>query len=554
MATKTTEEILNFDINSLEVKSSITKFYEYMNDYIASIMVKNRVVPFYYDDSLKKMYLLCDAKLWQGRYPQLMSIINTIKDVLKSDFEFEPIFAPSTKVYLVISNYFREDASSQNVVIVEESKVDNATIQEVNGIIEEAINKHASDIHFSAKGERGTVRLRINGELIDFMVRPSNEIAKMIRHLTDVSHVTTTDPVAPAHGRFTKVIKGETYDFRFASIGVYPVDTQAITAVVRILYKEERSLDDLGFEEQQKSVLLDAVNREGIIIFSGPTGSGKTTSMYALLDAAKLEGKKILTIEDPPEIVRDRFDQIEVREARSITWENALKTCLRMDPDILIIGEIRDSLAADIAIQAAITGHTVLTTIHVDRVEDIPQRFAQLAMAGESKISISTVAASISALVSQRLVKKIYKEKAKSMYLTPYYIEKLKLEGYNIVWEREEADADPFGNIYAEVLYPDPNASDLSKGYYKGYDMTKNGRTVIAEVVPKTDELRKLIESEAEASEIRKYLKELEKKTTTYEVSEGKTVLVHSHISMISHAIKKINQGIISIVDVEKYI
>jgi type II secretory ATPase GspE/PulE/Tfp pilus assembly ATPase PilB-like protein len=548
------KQILALDVNSSEVKYAISEVVNTImkNDAeFKNILRNGNIVPFYINKRDEIIYFIYDENTYKNSFSDLITKRNLIRNSILNNgynYRIEVIAAPTSKVQLIITTYFTTDKMTTNKEIITEEnlRIDNETMREATAIISEAISKHASDIHFSSKGETGFVKIRINGQLITFLTKPRMEIAKIIRYLMNLAHVSNPDPIVPANGRFSMLVNGDVYDFRFASIGIYPSDIHSVMAVVRILYKDKRTLDDLGFEDVQKQKLLDSIQREGIIILSGPTGSGKTTTMYALLDAADLKGKKVITIEDPPEILREQFDQIEVRPRRGITWEEALRISLRLDPDVLIIGEIRDSLAADIAIQAAITGHTVLTTIHVDKVEDIPQRFIQLATGAESHIAISTVAASITAMVSQRLIKKLYRtgdatNTAQELPISQYYLDKFSKQGYNIAWDRDEIK-DIFNDVYYRSFYPNPDATDLSKGYYGGYDMSKNGRTVIAEVVTQTDELRKLIESKAEPSKIREYLRNLELANP------------RQHISMISHAVKKMNEGLISIKDVGIYL
>jgi type II secretory ATPase GspE/PulE/Tfp pilus assembly ATPase PilB-like protein len=211
-----------------------------------------------------------------------------------------------------------------------------------------------------------------------------------------------------------------------------------------------------------------------------------------------------------------------------------------LDPDYIIIGEIRDPLAADIAIQAAITGHTVLTTIHVDKVEDIPQRFAQLALSSESKISLATVSAALTGLISQRLVKKLHPDTKFPVYIHEYYQKILMENGLQPIMDRSIPLPDEWSYFYVESYYPDDTKTDIKQGYYKGYDMSKNGRTVIAEVVEVDEGLKAIIGANGEAQDIRKYLTKLQKE--------------QKHISMLLHAVQKMNRGIISLADIRAYI
>ena len=393
-------------------------------------------------------------------------------------------------------------------VTSEESGVDinSSEIRRIQeSILRDAATQHASDIHIEVTSI-ARVRIRVNGTLIQILETSRENGIGVIRAFMNDAHMRIENMYEPQGGRINRVIGDRAYDMRLQSIGLI----NGFQLVIRLLPAESKklmSLTELGFEESQIKAFEKMIRKqEGIIIFTGPTGSGKTTSMYALLKLLDTPERKIITIEDPPEIIVSTINQIAINPARNITWESALRNVLRQDPDIILIGEIRDSEVANIAMQAAITGHLVLTTLHVKEIESIPERFAQFAT-DTSVINKVTIADAIIGVISQRLVQKIYKPAA--------------IRGPLPEWVRE-AFAERGVTLKEPVVLANKKAT--GDGYFQGFDMGPNGRTVIAEVLYADDNVKELIKNKG-PRELRTYLDSLD-----------------GHLSMAKHAALKIQR------------
>jgi type IV pilus assembly protein PilB len=409
---------------------------------------------------------------------------------------------------------------------------DYETVRMQRAIITESIARNASDIHIEVTSNSAAVRIRINGLLRPLFNISRSMALSVIRVFLNEAHMKIEDLYAPQSGRLRKRVGKEVYDLRLQSIGTYPNNPYLVIRLLKASGSEvTKSLPALGFNEKQVASLEHMVTKEGIVIFTGPTGSGKTTTLYSLLAGMDLTGKNVISIEDPPEIMNSNVRQIGIQEQRNITWEESLKSILRMDPDIIVIGEIRDGLAAETAMQAAMTGHLVLTSIHTRGIEDIPQRFLQLAGDYSSVVNPTTVAHALIGLVSQRLVGKIWKPVAIPGAIPPSIRKRFEEKGIPIV-ESEEESKVPYA-IVEPVLFPNVKASGTD--YFAGYDMTQNGRTVIGEVVYSDEEFSEILKQSPE--EIRAYLNNKE-----------------GHYTMIQHAASKIRTGDISIKDVLPYL
>lgn len=464
---------------------------------------KTDMLYFIYSDSSKLM----DIKNYLNtRYPKL----------------YETIQMPNVIVNSFVNHFLTE---IQDVKLKEKTDIvidDNAKIvQQANTMILDAIKKNTSDIHIEVFAHRAQVRFRINGIMTVYREMRPQEAVSLIRTFLNFAQLDVSDLVPPQDGMFQKIINGQRYSFRVNAIGVFtPTGYSTPTLVIRILYKNKsKKLENLGFEPAQLEAFEKMTMREGIIVITGPTGSGKTTTLYALLDHLDLSGRKVISVEDPPEIPSEKVTQIKIMPERNITWTTALQNALRMDPDILLVGEIRTREAAEIAMQAAITGHTVLTTIHTNGVESIVERFVQIAGKDSPTVNAQTLSYSLIGLVSQRLVKKI-----KYPVMVPIDNEtKKKLELLGIL--------NKVRNPYFA-----PDGTKTNELAFKGYDMSENGRTVIAEVVANDAEFIRVLRKE-DPIIIREYLDTRE-----------------NHITLVDHAIKKVNRGEISLLDVMPYI
>ncbi len=239
-------------------------------------------------------------------------------------------------------------------------------------ILRLALDNRASDIHFTRHFSEITIEMRINNSMRK--VKASPQDFKLIRYLQYLANLDIGNLSVPQTGQFEYLIDDETLSLRFAVIN----NVNFTNAVLRILNKcSSFDLNKLSSVAIQNDFMKELLIRDyGLILFSGPTGSGKTTSLYTLLDS--VQDKKIYTIEDPIEVYNDKFVQLQINEKASFDYEQGIKQVLRHDPDIIMIGEIRDKKAAVNAVIAANTGHLVLSSIHASRADTVVSRLSEL--------------------------------------------------------------------------------------------------------------------------------------------------------------------------------
>lgn len=235
-----------------------------------------------------------------------------------------------------------------------------------------AIKYNATDIHFETKYLEVTIDMRIDGSFKRVKTKLGDD--KLIRYLQYLANLDVGNLIDPQTGQFEMEVDGSLLSLRFAVIN----NVSYTNAVLRILNSniniDASNLSHIKYQNEYFKSLLN--RRNGLIVFSGPTGSGKTTTLYSLLKSIK--GKKIYTLEDPIEVYNDDFVQLQINEESGFDYEEAIKQVLRHDPDIIMIGEIRDTKAAKMAVIAANTGHLVLTTIHASNASSVVSRLVEL--------------------------------------------------------------------------------------------------------------------------------------------------------------------------------
>jgi general secretion pathway protein E len=272
----------------------------------------------------------------------------------------------------------------------------------VEKIILFAIGLNSSDIHIESLKTSVVIRFRIDGVLyiyftFDYAIYPLlSSILKLFANL-DISQTRM-----PQNGRFSKKFGKDSYDFRISTMPT--INGESI--VLRVLDNKNSNikLENIGFSKHTFKLLNKIIhNHQGMILITGPTGSGKTTTMYSILNTLNTSSKKIITIEDPIEYNLAKIQQININEDMNFTYDIILKNILRQDPDIIMIGEIRDKLALKVAIQASLTGHLVIATLHTNNAPDTINRLLDL------DAQPYLLASSLKAIVSQRLVRKLCK-------------------------------------------------------------------------------------------------------------------------------------------------
>lgn len=351
---------------------------------------------------------------------------------------------------------------------------DAPVVKFINKVLLDAIKKGASDIHFEPYEKRYRVRLRIDGVLREVAAPPVKLGTKLSARIKVMSRMDTAEKRVPQDGRIKlKISKNKAIDFR---VNTCPT-LFGEKIVLRILDPSSASLgiEALGYEEDQKQLYLGALaNPYGMILVTGPTGSGKTVSLYTGLNILNTEDTNISTAEDPAEINLEGINQVNVNEKVGLTFEAALRAFLRQDPDVIMVGEIRDLATAEIAIKAAQTGHMVLSTLHTN---DAPQTLARLVNMGVPPFNI---ASAVSLIIAQRLARRLC-ESCKSVDDIPEAA--LKEEGFTDAQIKSKP-----------TLYKAVGCDACDKGY--------KGRVGIYQVMPISDEIGRIIMDNGNAIQI----------------------------------------------------
>ncbi len=342
----------------------------------------------------------------------------------------------------------------------------------VNYMVLEGVRQRASDIHVEAGSQHTTVRFRIDGMLRE-VLRPRREFhAAIISRLKVMAKMDIAEHRMPQDGRIHVVVDQRQIDLRVSTIPTVLGEK----AVLRILDRASVTfqLEDLGIPEDQFAVLQQLIRRpHGMLLVTGPTGSGKTTTLYSIIELLKSVERNIVTVEDPVEYRLDQINQVHANTATQMTFAKALRAILRQDPDVIMIGEIRDLETAETAVQAALTGHLVLSTLHTNDSVSAVTRLVDMGVAPFK------IGASLLGVVAQRLARRVCSHCRGTYYPEPMLLDALSYRG-----DRDR----PFirGN-----------------GCDRCYDSGYQGRTGIYELLHVTPEVRELINVNASVDQLR---------------------------------------------------
>jgi type II secretory ATPase GspE/PulE/Tfp pilus assembly ATPase PilB-like protein len=471
-----------------EIDLTTTKInYDLLKRFPAEFMIKNLFFPvsetdhtievaMFDPENLDKLTIM--ENYIQKHVEPIKAHKEDIEKILKRSDTFTKVLTDKTESFFMKKSIEEDEEESLSIEKVTEE--DDSVIKLLNNIIYTAVNKRASDIHIEAQGDSVKIKFRIDG-ILNMVMEPLDFVfhSPLITRLKVVSELDIAERRVPQDGRFRMKFKTKTIDFR---VSIMPA-IYGENAVIRILDREmitesigELRLKQLGFSEY----LIDNLNyyiRQpyGMFLVTGPTGSGKTTTLYAALNEIKSPEDKIITIEDPVEYQIEDITQIPVNEKKGLTFARGLRSILRHDPDKVMVGEIRDPETAQIAIQSALTGHLVFTTVHANNVFDVLGRFIHMGIDTYSFIS------ALNCVVAQRLVRCLCPNCKQQFEPDEKYLHENRV--------KKETLHDP---VYRAVGCPECS------------EMGYSGRTVIGEILELTDEIKEMILDKKPLSETKK--------------------------------------------------
>lgn len=444
------------------------------------------------------------------------SIKRVLSQYQKSlEFEFSEIVKKETNALKVVGEKEGEPAGEDLKKMAEDIPI----IRIVDTLLRHAVLQRASDIHIEPVETEVIVRYRIDGVLRDAMNLPKKVAPSITARIKILSNLKIDEKRLPQDGRFKIETSGEKVSFRVSVLPVYNGEK----IVLRLLRENVKgfNFETLGFNSTQIEDFYSAIRRPvGMILVTGPTGSGKTTTLYTALDVLNTTEVNISTVEDPIEYQIPRVNQTQVKPDIGFTFANGLRSLLRQDPDIIMVGEIRDNETASLAINAALTGHLVLSTLHTNSAAGALPRLLDM------KVEPFLLASTLNVIMAQRLIRTLCGSKEQ------YYLNDKQLENL-----RKEVDLDRVMNFlkaekivknnvdWKEVPFYNPKPSkECSDGYM--------GRIGIHEILKVTESIKRLITSNATSDDIEEQAKK-----------EGM-------MTMIEDGIFKVAQGITTIEEI----
>ena len=410
-----------------------------------------------------------------------------IGDLLKRTEQSQRVLEQATEAFTL--QVSKEDEEEGEETISGDRLTRDTTVSPVVRLVETiiftALERRASDIHIEARDTEVAVKYRIDGVLQHAMQPIAKEWhSTVLSRIKVLSDLDIAERRVPQDGRFRVKYKGRFIDLR---VSIMPA-SHGEDAVLRVLDKEtlsekfqSLSLDVVGFSpEETKSFRRYIREPYGMVLVTGPTGSGKTTTLYAAINEIKSDEDKIVTIEDPVEYQLRGITQIPVNEKKGLTFARGLRSILRHDPDKIMVGEIRDQETAQIAIQSALTGHLVFTTVHANNVTDVIGRFINMGVEPYNFVS------ALNCIMAQRLVRVICENCKRKVSYAP---EVLKESGL---------DPEEWGRV---PFYEGPGCLECSGSGYRG-------RSAISELLDLSDRIREMIISRRPTSEIKRAARE----------------------------------------------
>lgn len=357
----------------------------------------------------------------------------------------------------------------------------------VSVILKHAVESRASDIHIEPTAGESRIRYRIDGVLHTSLVVPKYIHAAIVSRIKVMSNLKIDETRVPQDGRIRLNIEGKNIDFRISTLPLYSQEK----VVMRILDTSSgvSTWEDLGFKGKNLSLMKESISKpHGLFLVTGPTGSGKSTTLYAALQLLNKEGVNIVTLEDPVEYYLDGVNQSQVRPEVNFTFASGLRSILRQDPDIIMVGEIRDNETAELAIHASLTGHFVLSTLHTN------DAFGAIPRLIDMKLEPFLLASTLNVIIAQRLVRTICSKCKEKIELAPTMC-KFVEETYQSI---------PLDSLPEELRKQKEikyvyRGKGCSRCEHTGY----KGRTAIVEVLDVSDEIKNIIYSGGDLSKIK---------------------------------------------------
>jgi type IV pilus assembly protein PilB len=414
-----------------------------------------------------------------------VSTQTAIQEILKKSESSQRVLEEATEEFRLQLVTENEETGEETLSIDRLTSDSSPIIKLVDSTIFNALQRRASDIHIETRDREVVIKYRIDGALYQAMEPIDKKFhSTIISRIKVMSELDISEKRVPQDGRFKLRIKARTVDFR---VSIMP-SVHGEDAVIRILDKEsmseefsQLSLDICGFEKRELSRMRRFISEPyGMVLVTGPTGSGKTTTLYAALSEIRNEEDKIITIEDPVEYQLPGITQIPVNEKKGLTFARGLRSILRHDPDKVMVGEIRDPETAQIAIQSALTGHLVFTTVHANNVVDVVGRFLNMNVEPYNFVS------ALNCILAQRLVRLICNSC------------KRPIKASRELLRASALDPSRYGDY---TFYEGKGCIDCNGTGYRG-------RTAIAELLDMSDRIREMILQKKPGSDIKRAAKE----------------------------------------------
>jgi type IV pilus assembly protein PilB len=462
----------------------------------AELMFRYKFVPLESHDTTltvamadpSQLQLTDELSLLLGKRLQIkVATTSQIDDLLKRTEQSQRVLDQATEGF-TLQVVGAEEDSEENISMDKLSRGDTGVspvVRLVNTVIYTALERRASDIHIETRNLEVVVKYRIDGVLQYAMQPLAKEWhATILSRIKVMSELDIAERRVPQDGRFRVRYKGRFIDFR---VSIMP-SVHGEDAVLRVLDKETLSekfhnltLDVVGFDQQDMTRFRRYIHEPyGMVLVTGPTGSGKTTTLYAAINEIKNDEDKIITIEDPVEYQVRGITQIPVNEKKGLTFARGLRSILRHDPDKIMVGEIRDQETAQIAINSALTGHLVFTTVHANNVTDVIGRFINMGVEPYNFVS------ALNCILAQRLVRVICENCKKKVQYSPEVL--------------KESGLDP-AEWMQVPFYEGPGCLECSGSGYRG-------RSAITELLDLSDRIREMIINRRPTSEIKRVAKE----------------------------------------------